>query len=237
MLLSVAAEAQNSSIAGLVKDSSGGVLPGVTVEAASPALIEKVRTAITDSEGLYRITDLRPGTYTVTLTLTGFSAYRREALELTSGFTATVNADLSVGRLEETVTVSGQSPAVDISNVQGQAVLSRETLTELPTARTVRSYGAVMIPGAVMSATSLDVGGNKGDAATSFSVHGGRDGDMVASQDGMRFTPSIPSGWDGRASRGNSTSSTHSTPAPYSRWRPDMERRGSSQRRSWPHGS
>ena len=85
------------------------------------------------------------------------------------------------------MTVSGQSPVVDISNVQQQAVLSRETLSELPTARTVRSYGAVMIPGAVMAATSLDVGGNKGDAATAFSVHGGRDGDMVASQDGMRF--------------------------------------------------
>src|SRR5713101_1332040 len=89
--------AQTGEIAGLVKDASGAVLPGVTVEAASPALIERVRTVVTDGQGLYRILDLRPGVYTVTFTLTGFSAVKREGIELPASFTATVNADLRVG--------------------------------------------------------------------------------------------------------------------------------------------
>src|SRR5204863_9345542 len=100
--------AQITGIAGVVRDTSGGVLPGVTVEASSPALIEKVRTAVTDDQGLYRIVDLRPGNYVVTFTLTGFAAVRREGLELPASFTATVNAELSVGAVEEKVTVSGQ---------------------------------------------------------------------------------------------------------------------------------
>src|SRR6478672_11151666 len=90
----LAQQAAASGIAGVVKDASGAVLPGVTVEAASPALIEKVRTAVTDGEGRYNIVDLRPGSYTVTFSITGFSAFRRDGIELSSGFTATVNADL-----------------------------------------------------------------------------------------------------------------------------------------------
>ena len=86
-----------ASITGTVKDSSGAVLPGVVVEAASPALIEKVRSAITDGTGQYRIVDLRPGTYSVTFTLTGFNTVKREGIELTGSFTSTVNADLRVG--------------------------------------------------------------------------------------------------------------------------------------------
>src|SRR4051812_44397658 len=85
--------AQSSStaaIAGIVRDSTGAVLPGVTVEAASPALIEKVRVVATDDQGNYKIFDLRPGKYTVTFTLPGFSTFKREDLELTTGFTATV---------------------------------------------------------------------------------------------------------------------------------------------------
>src|SRR5262245_53480033 len=105
------------SIAGTVKDTSGAVLPGVTVEAASPALIEKTRSVVTDGSGQYNIVDLRPGTYTVTFTLPGFSVVKREGVELAGGFTATVNADLRVGTLEETVTVTGESPVVDIQNV------------------------------------------------------------------------------------------------------------------------
>ena len=97
-------------IAGTVKDASGAVLPGVVVEAASPALIEKVRTAVTDGTGQYRIEDLRPGTYTVTFTLQGFSTFRREGIELTGSFTATINADLKVGALAETITVTGETP-------------------------------------------------------------------------------------------------------------------------------
>src|SRR5262249_17322395 len=95
------------TIAGSVRDATGAFLPGVTVEAASPALIEKVRTVVTDAQGTYRIVDLRPGTYTVTFTLPGFSAFKREGIELSAGFTAAVNADLTVGALDETVTVTG----------------------------------------------------------------------------------------------------------------------------------
>src|SRR5437660_4046827 len=102
-----AQSALSGAIAGVVRDTTGAVLPGVTVEAASPALIEKVRTAVTDDQGNYKITDLRPGTYTVSFTLAGFSVVKREGLELSAGFTANVNADLKVGSLEETVTVTG----------------------------------------------------------------------------------------------------------------------------------
>src|SRR5207249_1670686 len=107
-----AARAQ-SAIAGTVKDTSGAVLPGVTVEVASDVLIEKTRSVSTDSDGQYKIVDLRPGVYTVTFTLQGFSSFKRDGLELPSNFIATVNADMKVGALEESVTVSGQSPVVD----------------------------------------------------------------------------------------------------------------------------
>ncbi|MEQ1575957.1 MAG: carboxypeptidase-like regulatory domain-containing protein, partial [Vicinamibacterales bacterium] len=113
LVLPAAAYAQ-ASITGVVRDTSGAVLPGVTVEAASPVLIEKVRSVATDGNGLYRIVDLRPGTYTVTVTLPGFSTVRREGIELTGNFTATVNAEMRVGSLEETITVTGASPIVDV---------------------------------------------------------------------------------------------------------------------------
>src|SRR4051812_1169793 len=97
------AQSVSGNIAGVVRDSTGGVLPGVTVEASSPALIEKVRTVVSDADGQYKIVDLRPGTYTVTFTLLGFSTVKREGVELSAGFTAPVNADLKVGSLEETI--------------------------------------------------------------------------------------------------------------------------------------
>ena len=121
-----------SSITGVVRDESGAVLPGVTVEAASPALIEKVRAAVTDGQGLYRIVDLRPGVYTVTFTLPGFRALKREGLELPSEFTATVNGELSVGTLEETITVSGEAPTVDIRSSRAQVQFAQETLQSIP---------------------------------------------------------------------------------------------------------
>src|ERR1041384_4185087 len=111
LLLPAAARAQ-SSITGVVRDSSAAVLPGVTVEAASPALIERVRSTVTDAQGRYRIVDLRPGTYTVSFTLTGFTTSRREGLELPPEFTAPITADLAVGTLQETGTVAGGGPAV-----------------------------------------------------------------------------------------------------------------------------
>src|SRR3984893_13230850 len=110
----------SGAIAGEVKDATGAVLPGVPVEAASPALIEKVRTVVTDARGEYKIVDLRPGTYIVTFSLTGFSTVKREAFDLTAGFTATVNAEMKVGSLQETITVSGAVPVVDVQNVRSQ---------------------------------------------------------------------------------------------------------------------
>jgi hypothetical protein len=121
-----------ASIAGVVKDSSGAVLPGVTVEAASPALIEKVRSVVTDSEGRFNIVDLRPGTYSVTFTLPSFSTFKREGIDLPSGFTATVNAEMKIGTLEETVTVTGAAPLVDTQNVRKQTLVSSDLLNVLP---------------------------------------------------------------------------------------------------------
>src|SRR3984893_12229343 len=135
LLLPRAAPAQQASaagIAGVVKDSSGAVMPGVTVEASSPALIEKVRSVVTDSEGRYNIVDLRPGTYAVTFTVTGFSTFRRDGIELQSGFTAPVNAEMKLGALSETVTVSGESPLVDTRNASKQTVVSQDLLNALP---------------------------------------------------------------------------------------------------------
>jgi len=129
-----------ATITGLVKDSSGAVLPGVLVEAASPALIEKVRSAVTDGSGQYRIVDLRPGVYSVTFTLTGFNTVKREGIELTGTFTSTVNADLRVGSLEETITVTGESPIVDVQSVRRQTTVDGDVIASLPTSR---SYGAL----------------------------------------------------------------------------------------------
>jgi hypothetical protein len=117
LLPAVAWAQSNSNIAGVVKDSTGAVLPGVTVEAASPSLIEKVRTAVTDSAGQYKIINLVPGTYTVTFTLQGFNTSRREGIELTASFTANISVDLRVGSLEETIAVTGETPTVDVQNV------------------------------------------------------------------------------------------------------------------------
>src|SRR5687768_12984290 len=130
-----------ASITGVVKDSSGAVLPGVTVEAASPELIEKVRTATTDAAGRYRVVDLRAGTYTVTFSLPGFSSVRRGDIALTGTFTATIDAELKVGTLEETVTVTGESPIVDVQSIRRQTVIDNDTLSAIPG---TRSYNSLM---------------------------------------------------------------------------------------------
>ena len=142
VLLAPALAAAQASIAGVVRDPSGAVLPGVTVEASSPVLIEKVRTAVTDGSGLYRIVDLRAGTYTVTFTLPGFATVKRDGIELTGSLTASVNADLRVGAVEETITVTGETPIVDVQNVIRQATISSDVLTSIPTAR---GYSGVML--------------------------------------------------------------------------------------------
>ena len=143
-----------SSVTGVVRDTSGAVLPGVTVEAASPALIEKVRTTVTDPQGRYRIVDLRPGTYTITFTLAGFSTAKREGLELPAEFTATVNGDLAVGALEETVTVSGEAPTVDLRSSRAQVQFAQETLQSLPgTGRSATSISSLPAMNRVSAST------------------------------------------------------------------------------------
>ncbi len=173
------------TIAGTVKDTSGAVLPGVSVEASSPALIEKVRAVTTDASGNYKIVDLRPGTYTVTVTLPGFSTFKREGLELSAGFTANVSAELKVGSLEETVTVTGATPIVDVQNARSQQVLRNETLNNLPTgAKNLMAFAAMTL-GAVTSSRANDVGGDKGEQATGIVLHGGRGDDGRVNWDGM----------------------------------------------------
>src|SRR5690606_1627389 len=127
----VVAFAQGAAITGVVRDDTGAVLPGVTVEAASPVLIEKARTALTDSTGQYRIVDLRAGTYAVTVTLPGFTTVRREGIELSGTFVATVNVELQVGALEETITVTGESPVVDVQSAKQQVNISDDEITAL----------------------------------------------------------------------------------------------------------
>ncbi len=111
---------------------SGAVLPGVTVEASSPALIEKTKSAVTDGTGQYRIIDLRPGTYEVTFTLTGFSTVKREGIELTGSFVATINADLKVGALAETITVTGETPVVDVQSAKREIVMNQRRHPDAP---------------------------------------------------------------------------------------------------------
>jgi hypothetical protein len=182
-LFPVAAYAQ-ASITGTVKDASGAVLPGVTVEAASPALIEKVRTSVSDGSGQYRIENLRPGAYTVTFTLPGFSTVKREGIELTGTFVATVNADLKVGALEETITVTGETPTVDVQSVVRQRVMTTETMEELPVNR-MPAFIASLIPG--VNNSSVDVGGSLGPIVTGggMTVHGSRSTDLLTMSNGL----------------------------------------------------
>ena len=127
--------ASAQQIGGTVSDTTGGVLPGVTVEVRSPDIIEQVRTAVTDGSGQYLIVALEPGTYSVTYTLPGFTTLVREGIELSTGFTASVGVQLSVGDIAETVTVSGASPVVDIQNNLQRAVMDRDVIDTVPTGK------------------------------------------------------------------------------------------------------
>ncbi len=176
-----------AGIAGVVKDTSGAVLPGVTVEASSPVLIEKVRTTVTDSEGRYQIAELRAGAYAVSFTLPGFTTYKREGLTLSANFVATVNADLRVGELTETITVSGQSPLIDTRSVSKAQVISQEALAALPTAMSVGSMLA-FVPGAVSPANGVDSGGTKGEQSVRISVFGARPNDQRQMTNGLQYT-------------------------------------------------
>ena len=171
-----------SAIAGAVKDATGAVLPGVTVEAASDVLIEKVRTVTTDEAGLFRIVDLRPGIYKMTFTLPGFNTVIREGVELPANFTSTINIDMRVGALEETVTVTGASPIVDVKSATQQQVLPRELLDAVPTGRNIWAIGGTL-SGVTLSAP--DVGGTAGMQQTYMAVHGSRRSDNAIQVDGM----------------------------------------------------
>jgi hypothetical protein len=184
MLLGLPAVALASGIAGTVKDGTGAVLPGVTVEVASPALIERVRSAVTDGNGAYQVVDLAPGTYSVTFALEGFNTVRRQGIELPSDFTATVDVEMKVGALEETITVSGASPVVDVQSTVKAQVLSRELLDSIPTGRTAQSYGQ-LVTGVTMAAP--DVGGARSMSQAGAQVHGMAGKETVVTLDGIQL--------------------------------------------------
>lgn len=184
--LPAATEAQTSlsNIAGVVRDATDAVLPGVTVEVTSPALIEKVRTTVTDDQGQYVVANLPPGVYAVTFTLPGFSVVRREGIQLTVNFTAPVNAQLTVGALQETVTVAGASPVVDVQNTASRNVLSRDVIDAIPSGKTIQAF-ASMTPGVNIAARGQDVGGSKGDAFLTMTIHGSKTTDSKWNQEGF----------------------------------------------------
>ena len=195
LLLPSAAYAQ-AAITGVVKDTSGAVLPGTTVEAASPVLIEKVRSVVSDGTGQYRIVDLRSGTYTVTFSLPGFSTVKREGIELSGSFVATVNGDLKVGALEETITVTGETPIVDVQSARVQQTVSKDILAAIPTSRSAGGIQA-LIPGMSSSGDSGGIAGGSGGNAGQ--MHGGR------SQDSRTMNDGLGTGWAGGSSAGTIT--------------------------------
>jgi hypothetical protein len=183
---SIAHAQGTSAIAGVVHDTSGAVLPGVTVEAASPALIEKTRTVVTDGEGQYKILDLPGGIYTVTFSLDGFSTIKREGLELTANYTANVAVEMRVGQLQETITVTGQTPIVDVQTTAQHKVVSGELLYSLPLTKEMGGFAKVTV-GAKIAATAQDVGGNIDPMNGYTAIHGGHTNDNRALLDGMQF--------------------------------------------------
>ena len=184
------------SIAGVVTDTSGAVLPGVTVEVASPALIEKVRAAVTDGTGQYQVVSLPPGGYTVTFMLAGFNTLKRDGIELTGNFTATVNGNLRVGALEETVTVTGEAPTVDVQNTARQRVVGRDIIENIPAGRNIWALGALN-PG-ITTNVPQDVGGAVINATTGMSSHGGRSNDGWTSMDGITMNAMASTGFTTR---------------------------------------
>jgi hypothetical protein len=175
-----------ASITGNVKDTSGAVLPGVTVEAASPVLIEKTRTVVTDGNGRYQIVDLRPGTYTITFTLAGFNTFKRDGVVLSGASANTVDADLRVGSLEETITVTGEAPVVDTHSLTKQQVLSSDVVDALPSARNYVTLGRMVSGTNATGNGSNDVGGSLiQDVGGSLTVHGSRATDQRVTANGI----------------------------------------------------
>ena len=180
-----------AAIAGSVTDPIGAPLAGVAVEAASDAVIEKIRTTVTDTAGRYRIENLRPGTYDVRFTLSGWKAYRLEGLALTGSLTATVDAQLALGDLTDTITVTASSPVVDTHSVSRELTLPGDAVRSLPT---VRSYNALLVlaPGVVTNISDTVMG----PATISFALPGGRQNEGRLQVDGFNIG-SPPSGNSG----------------------------------------
>ena len=183
VVLGQAAAFAQGTIAGVVRDASGAVLPGVTVEAASPALIEKVRNATTDGTGRYRIEDLRPGEYTVTFTLSGFATVRREMLLVSGSAVIAVDADMRVGGVQETITVSGETPVVDTQSTRREITLDNETLRNLPSVRSY-SYLLTTVPGLQTNVNNV----NTGPVFAIFPIHGGRGVESRLTVDGLNIS-------------------------------------------------
>lgn len=197
-VLLVAGAANAQQIGGTVTDTTGGVLPGVTIEVRSPDIIEQVRTAVTDGAGQYLVVALEPGTYSITYTLPGFSTLVREGIELTTGFTASVDVELSVGDVQESVTVSGASPVVDIQNTLQRALIDREVIDEIPTGKSHQSY-ALLVPGMNSSSafgTSLnqDAGGTTVQTVAALDIHGSRPKDGQTNINGMDVSNAFSGG-------------------------------------------
>jgi Carboxypeptidase regulatory-like domain len=171
-----------SAIAGIVKDASGAVLPGVSVEASSDALIEKSRAVTTDGAGQYKVVDLRPGVYVVTFSLSGFQTIKRQAVELPADFTATINAEMKVGAIEESVTVLAASPVVDVQSASHMQVLNREAMDEIPTGRTIQSLGQLIVG---VNLSLPDTAGARGMQQTYMSTHGQSAANNTVMVDGM----------------------------------------------------
>jgi hypothetical protein len=187
-----------ATLAGVVRDTSGAILPGVTVEASSPALIEKVRVATTDGAGRYAIPDLRPGPYTVTFKLAGFGTVVRENVELRGTAVVSADAELRVG-VEETVTVTGETPVVNLQSTTRQAVMDQEIVSAIPTSRTPFTVG-VLIPGVSKGAfTGQDVGGSVVQEVASLEANGGRTSDQRMMVNGVALSSMIAGGWGGGA--------------------------------------
>ena len=166
---------------------------GVTVEASSPVLIEGVRTAVTDDRGAYRIIELRPGAYTVAFSRCRASRPRaKRTCSFQPGFTATVNSTLSLGTVEETITVTREVSSVDTVNIAVRDVLPQAELDALPLGESIGALRSLVV-GAVYVASRQDVGGNQGENQQNFAVNGGRAGDFQQYRDGM-LTNSLISG-------------------------------------------
>jgi Carboxypeptidase regulatory-like domain len=189
-LLPTPASAQ-SAITGLVKDTSGAVMPGVTVEAASPALIERVRTVVTDAQGRFTIVDLRPGPYKVTFALAGFKTVIQEGIDLPANFTATVNAELSLGAVEENVTVAGQAPTVDVQNAQRTTIITRDLLDAVPVPRMYQAEGALAVGTKV---SDQNVGGARSAVNPRLTAHMSVTKDTTIDVDGMKMNTLVGGG-------------------------------------------